>query len=88
MFYVCCGQKKRSLLLLFSFLVPGTGLEPARIAPYAPQTYVSTSSTTRAGVSERKCIDFSLAPAIIEHIFFDFLNNLLKLKKLYFFQCI
>ncbi len=32
-----------------SFIVPGTGLEPARLSAYAPQTYVSTSSTTRAG---------------------------------------
>lgn len=31
-----------------SVFVPEAGLEPARIAPYAPQTYVSTSSTTRA----------------------------------------
>ena len=29
-------------------LVPGTGLEPAQLAPYAPQTYVSTNFTTRA----------------------------------------
>ena len=28
--------------------VPGTGLEPAHLAAYAPQTYVSTNSTTRA----------------------------------------
>lgn len=29
-------------------LVPKGGLEPPRVAPYAPQTYVSTSSTTSA----------------------------------------
>ncbi len=31
-------------------MVPGAGLEPAWISPYAPQTYVSASSTTRAGM--------------------------------------
>src|SRR5438105_666625 len=31
-----------------SFLVPSAGLEPAWVAPYAPQTYVSTNSTTTA----------------------------------------
>src|SRR6188768_2111050 len=31
-----------------TFLVPGARLELARGYPYAPQTYVSTSSTTRA----------------------------------------
>ncbi len=29
-------------------LVPKGGLEPPRVAPYAPQTYVSTNSTTSA----------------------------------------
>ncbi len=29
-------------------MVPKGGLEPPRVAPYAPQTYVSTSSTTSA----------------------------------------
>jgi hypothetical protein len=28
--------------------VRGTGLEPARLSPYAPQAYVSANSTTRA----------------------------------------
>ena len=28
--------------------VPGTGFEPASLAAYAPQTYVSTNFTTRA----------------------------------------
>ena len=32
------------------FVVPGTGLEPAQLAPYAPQTYVSTNFTTRASL--------------------------------------
>lgn len=31
-------------------IVPGTGLEPAQLAPYAPQTYVSTNFTTRANL--------------------------------------
>ena len=30
------------------YLVPGTGLEPARLTAHAPQTCVSTNSTTRA----------------------------------------
>src|SRR5215470_12246245 len=30
------------------FMVPSAGLEPAWVAPYAPQTYVSTNSTTTA----------------------------------------
>ena len=30
--------------------VPGTGLEPAYLTAYAPQTYVSTNFTTRAGL--------------------------------------
>jgi hypothetical protein len=29
-------------------MVPSAGLEPAWVAPYAPQTYVSTNSTTTA----------------------------------------
>jgi hypothetical protein len=29
-------------------MVLGAGLEPARLSPYAPQTYVSANSTTRA----------------------------------------
>jgi hypothetical protein len=29
-------------------VVPGAGLEPARVSAYAPQTYVSTNSTTPA----------------------------------------
>ena len=33
-------------------LVPKGGLEPPRVAPYAPQTYVSTNSTTSAHSSE------------------------------------
>ncbi len=28
--------------------MPKGGLEPPRVAPYAPQTYVSTNSTTSA----------------------------------------
>jgi hypothetical protein len=30
------------------WVVPKAGLEPARVSPYAPQTYVSTNSTTSA----------------------------------------
>jgi hypothetical protein len=30
--------------------VPGARFELARVSPYAPQTYVSTNSTTRARV--------------------------------------
>jgi hypothetical protein len=35
-------------------LVRGTGLEPARLSPYAPQTYVSANSTTRARAAEAR----------------------------------
>ena len=38
------GKRRRK----FSRLVPSAGLEPAWVAPYAPQTYVSTNSTTTA----------------------------------------
>gem|GEM_PF-4289984 len=31
-------------------LVPGTGLEPAHLAAYAPETYASTNSATRASL--------------------------------------
>ena len=31
-------------------VVPGTGLEPAYLTAYAPQTYVSTNFTTRANL--------------------------------------
>ncbi len=31
--------------------VPGAGFEPARVSPYAPQTYVYANSTTRARFS-------------------------------------
>ena len=36
-------------------MVPKGGLEPPRVAPYAPQTYVSTSSTTSAFVEKFPC---------------------------------
>jgi hypothetical protein len=43
-------------------MVPKGGLEPPRVAPYAPQTYVSTSSTTsavsRARWSSEGCLLF------------------------------
>lgn len=38
-------------------MVPGAGLEPAWISPYAPQTYVSASSTTRATVESILMLD-------------------------------
>lgn len=34
----------------FFVVVPGARFELARVSPYAPQTYVSTNSTTRAYV--------------------------------------
>ena len=34
-------------------MVLGAGLEPASLSAYAPQTYVSASSTTRAVESEK-----------------------------------
>ena len=34
-----------------SWMVPKGGLEPPRVSPYAPQTYVSTNSTTSAKTS-------------------------------------
>lgn len=39
--------KKKEDLSLLSF-VPGTGLEPAHLAAYAPETYASTNSAIRA----------------------------------------
>ena len=48
-FLVEVGLTARVLVPQDEFLfVPRGGLEPPRIAPYAPQTYVSTSSTTWA----------------------------------------
>ncbi len=38
-------------------MVPGVGLEPTRLAPYAPQTYVSANSTSPATESgEIECL--------------------------------
>jgi hypothetical protein len=42
------NAKRPAIADLFTFLVRGGGLEPPRISPYAPQTYVSTNSTTCA----------------------------------------
>ena len=39
--------------------MPKGGLEPPRVAPYAPQTYVSTSSTTSA-ISSLRCVNYFL----------------------------
>ena len=36
------------LIILILITVPGTGLEPAHLAAYAPETYVSTNFTIRA----------------------------------------
>ena len=47
----CSGlhtEQKRPALQLIIFLVPGTGLEPARLAALAPKASVSTNSTTPA----------------------------------------
>src|SRR5436190_10098688 len=41
----CCGHMATSFL---QGVVLGAGLEPARLSAYAPQTYVSANSTTRA----------------------------------------
>ena len=37
------------------FAVPRTGLEPARLATYAPETYASTNSATWAGAFGKSC---------------------------------
>ena len=46
------GLDSKNNALLFACvvrrMVPETGLEPARIAAYAPKAYVYTSFTTRA----------------------------------------
>ena len=42
-------KKEKGRIKSFPFLpVPGAGFEPARVSPYAPQTYVYANSTTRA----------------------------------------
>ena len=38
-------------------MVPRAGLEPASLSAYAPQTYVSTSSTTRASRGSKLSAD-------------------------------
>ncbi len=43
-------QKKKFPTDVGNFSVPEAGLEPARRKPYAPETYVSTNFTTRAGL--------------------------------------
>jgi hypothetical protein len=49
------NQEERSKLtagefafFIYFIMVPGAGLEPAWVTPYAPQTYVSASSTIPA----------------------------------------
>ena len=41
-------NKKASIFVCSLHLVPATGLEPARLAAYAPKAYVYTNFTTRA----------------------------------------
>ena len=41
--------------------MPKGGLEPPRVAPYAPQTYVSTSSTTSASSRKIALVENQLA---------------------------
>ena len=41
-------QRKNRLFDDLFYLVPETGLEPARLAAYAPKAYVYTNFTTRA----------------------------------------
>lgn len=59
-----------------------TGLEPASLSAYAPQTYVSTNSTTRVGIEKRKVIGFGDIPnknqacSWIGHIFFSIINKI------------
>ena len=48
-----CGEENRKTLVertLRGFLVPGAGIEPARIAPLVFETSASTDSAIRAGV--------------------------------------
>ena len=44
--------RKRRLAALFSLSVPGRGLEPPHLTTYAPQAYLATSYSTRAGTLE------------------------------------
>lgn len=46
--YSCLPPKNDSNEPSLSPLVPETGLEPARLAAYAPKAYVYTNFTTRA----------------------------------------
>ena len=41
-------KEKACFFFLLGSLVPATGLEPARLAAYAPKAYVYTNFTTRA----------------------------------------
>ena len=44
-------KNKQAYFFIHSLrLVPGTGLEPAHLAAYAPKAYVSTNSTIRAWI--------------------------------------
>src|SRR6266571_3717622 len=58
-------------------LVPKGGLEPPRVAPYAPQTYVSTSSTTSA------CLEnFRIVKSRADSFLLGRLRRLLRLGRL------
>ena len=47
---------------VFREVVRGTGLEPARLSPYAPQTYVSANSTTRAPYATEQGYNYMESP--------------------------
>ncbi len=52
-------------------MVLGGGLEPPRVAPYAPQTYVSADSTTRAnGLSHGNVVHFTPVSYYLTSMFF------------------
>ena len=55
-------EKRKSLKIkVLRFLVPGAGIEPARIAPLVFETSASTDSAIRAGV-----LFCSLSPGLKE----------------------
>src|SRR5712692_2761274 len=58
-------------------LVPKGGLEPPRVAPYAPQTYVSTSSTTSACLE-----DFRIVKSQTDSFLLGRLGRLLRVGRL------
>ena len=52
-------KKKRVPTIVETLLVPGTGLEPARLAAHAPETCASTNSAIRA---------------LVDTLFYDVMN--------------